>query len=92
MPVWPKWQAYDAAEQAALAEHSARHEAWEAMLDVEDELIGTIIEWPVQSFEGLALKAKALSECVTFTECIGDHFQPKACRIMFSEIQRLVAA
>ena len=38
-----------------------------------------------------ALKAKALSESITFKECIGDHFQPKACRIMFAEIQRLAS-
>ena len=84
-------KAYDAAEQDALAEHGARQEAWEEKLDEEDALLTTIIEWPVQSIEGLALKAKALSESTTFNECVSDHLQPKACEIMFAEIQRLAA-
>ena len=85
-------RAHDAIEEAALAEHQQRQEAWEGHLQQEDELLTEIIEWPVQSMAELALKARALSENANFKGSFTYELQCEACKMMFADIARLAVA
>lgn len=81
---------YDSMREAALTNHQRRQEAWEGLLRREDDLLTTIIEWPVNSVHGLATKAKAISESQT---CMGQfEMQEIVCREFLSDIARLAKA
>ena len=79
----------DEREAIAFAPHVAAQEAWEGLLDAEDDLLAEIAAWPVASLRGLAMKAAALAESNRFTDSYLDEFQRNAFTALFESIAAL---